>query len=250
MKKLLATFILVIAFLAMKAEPSDSLQKANEYYVDNEFAKAVEMYENILDKGYESAALYFNLGNAHYKNGNLTSAILNYERAKLLAPNDEDIQFNLDLANQFVVDKIEPLPRPFFLKWWHNLINMNTTNGWALISIAAFIFTLVFAAVYVFSRSTGLKKLGFAIAVIFLIGSLVTFGFSGVQKMKIIHRDHAIILSPTVTVKASPAESGTPLFVIHEGLKVEITEELGNWYEIKLADGNTGWLEKSTLEKI
>lgn len=250
MKKLITTFILLCAFLAMKAEPSDSLQKANEYYVAEEFPKAITLYENILNEGYESAALYFNLGNAYYKNGILTSAILNYERAKLLAPNDEDIQFNLDLVNQFVVDKIEPLPRPFFVNWWQSLINLHTSNDWALISIAAFIVTLFFAVVYIFSRSVGLKKLGFTLAIIFLIASLFAFGFSGSQKMKIINRHHAIILSPTVTVKASPAESGTPLFVIHEGLKVEITEELGDWFEIKLADGNSGWLLKSTLEKI
>ena len=251
MNKLINTILLLLlSFVTVKAAPADSLQKANELYAANEYAKAIQLYENILGQGHESAALYFNLGNAYYKEGEIAKAILNYERAKLLAPNDEDIQFNLELSNQFVVDKIDPLPHPFFVKWSSNLINLFTTDQWAKISVAGFILMLILGLTYLFSKTNTIRKLSFAFAIILLAVTIITFVFSAKQKSKLTSHNFAVIFSPTVTVKASPSESGTDLFVVHEGLKVQLVDELNNWLEIKLEDGNSGWVEKNVLERI
>ena len=114
MKKIHITILFTFLAFSLIAQPIEVLETANEYYANEEYQKAISLYDSILNAGYESAALYYNLGNAHYKNGDLTNAILHYERAKLLAPKDEDIQYNLDLLNQFVIDKIETIPQPFF----------------------------------------------------------------------------------------------------------------------------------------
>jgi tetratricopeptide (TPR) repeat protein len=250
MRKLIFILFVIGCAISVSAQPEKLIKEANQLYASNEFSKAIKIYENLAGQGLESSELYFNLGNACYKNGEIAKAVLYYERAKLLAPNDEDIQFNLDLVNQFVVDKIESLPRPFFVKWGQSIINIFPVNGWAFISIISFIFMLSLAAVYIFSQNTMFRKISFYFAIFFLFISLVSFILAGKQKSKLIHRNHAVIFSTTVTVKSSPDESGTDLFVIHEGLKVEIKQELGNWYEIKVADGNSGWVKKITLEKI
>jgi tetratricopeptide (TPR) repeat protein len=250
MRKLIFILFILGAAIISNAQPENLLKEANQLYASNEFAKAQKIYENLVGQGFESSELYFNLGNACYKNQELTKAILYYEKAKLLAPNDEEIQFNLDLVNQFVVDKIIPLPRPFFLKWGQSILNLFSANGWSFISILTFIFILALAALYIFSRNLMLRKISFSGAIFFILISLLSFVLAGKQKSKITHRNHAVIFATTVTVKSSPSESGTDLFVIHEGLKVEIKEELGSWADIKLEDGNTGWVKKGVFEKI
>jgi len=250
MRKLIFILFLLSGAFISNAQPEKQLKEANNLYTSNEFDKAIKIYESLVGQGLESSELYFNLANAYYKKQELTKSILFYERAKLLAPNDDGIQFNLDLANQFIVDKTEPLPRPFFLKWGQSILNLFSTNGWSFISILTFICMLALAALYIFARTLSLRKISFSAAIFFLIISLLSFTLAGKQKSKLTHRNHAIIFSTTVTVKSSPSDSGTDLFVIHEGLKVEIKDELGDWADIKLEDGNTGWVKKGVFERI
>jgi tetratricopeptide (TPR) repeat protein len=249
--KLFATMAIIMAtVLTIKASPIDSLIKANEYYGSNEFEKAINLYEWILAEGYQSPATLYNLGNSYYKIGNVTRAILNYERAKLLAPHNEDIGYNLELANQYIVDKIEPIPAPFFLKWRESVINLFDADGWANFSLISFITMLIFALLFFLSRSIFLKKISFAVAIALMVVAAFSYSFASHQRFKIDNRNFAIIITPTVTVKASPNQSGTDLFVIHEGLKVNIANEVNNWMEIKLEDGNSGWVQSAVLERI
>jgi tetratricopeptide (TPR) repeat protein len=250
MKRSFVIILLMVGVITAFAQPEKLFKEANNLYTANEFGKAEKIYESIVGQGFESAELYFNLGNACYKNGEPTKAVLYLERAKLLAPNDEDIQFNIDLVNQFVVDKIEPLPRPFFVKWGQSILNLFTSNGWAWISIITFILALTGVGLYIFSRNINYRKMAFSLAIAFFAIALLSFVFAGNQKSKITRHNYGVIFTPTVTVKSSPDNSGTNLFVIHEGLKVQIKEELGSWYNIRLADGNSGWVLKSALEKI
>jgi len=250
MKKFITTILLATTALLVSANFSDSLKMANEYYAANKINQAISTYEHIVANGYESTALYFNLGNAYYKNNDLVNALLNYERAKKLSPNDEDIQFNLDLANQFVIDKIEPLPRPFFIKWGQSIVQMMNTDQWATFSLITFILTLLFALGYVFLLTPGLKKASFTIGIVMLLISGAAFSIANKQKSISLHQFHAIIFSPSVTVKASPNESSVDLFVIHEGLKVEVLKNHNSWLEIKLEDGNRGWVQKDVLKII
>ncbi|MFA9390848.1 MAG: tetratricopeptide repeat protein [Prolixibacteraceae bacterium] len=250
MKKFISTIVFLFFLMAAFAQEADSLKKANEYYAANQIGKAIKAYESIVNNGYESSTLYYNLGNAHYKNNDLVNALLNFERAKKLAPNDDDIQFNLDLVNQFVVDKIEPLPQPFYLKWGHSIIHMMKTDTWANLSLISFILTLIFGLGFVFIRIPGLKKVSFTIGLIVFMVASLSFTFAAKQKSDSIHKASAIIFSPSVTVKASPNESSVDLFVIHEGLKVEVLKNHNYWLEIKLEDGNRGWVQKDVLKII
>lgn len=249
MNKLKYTILALLFAYHLNAQNS-LLEKGNQEYTDQKFNEAVATYEELLSTGVESSELYFNLGNAYYKAGKITPAILNYERAKRLAPNDPDIQFNLDLANQHVVDAIEELPQVFFVRWKNNLIQSKSADGWAMLSMISFFGFLLLLALFIFSSNASLKRLGFWLGMLVLIASVFTFVFANKQKNKQEQHNFAIITQPSATVKSSPSEGGTNIFLIHEGLKVQIIDKLGNWLEIKLADGNQGWLPAESMERI
>jgi tetratricopeptide (TPR) repeat protein len=251
MKKYIILTILFLPLFLMAQEGNTPLwEKANAYFTTEEYQQALSIYEQIAQSGEESAKLYFNLGNAYYKTGDVNKAILNFERAKVLAPHDADIKFNLQVANQFVVTKIEELPQPFFLRWRTSVTNKYPTDTWSAISIGTFLLFLIFLGFYIFSRSSAIKRIAFWFGIISIVFSGFTFSFASQQKQVINNRNHAIVFCPRVTVKSSPAQTGTDLFLIYEALKIEITDSLSTWKEIKLADGNEGWLPDSCIVKI
>ncbi len=251
MKNILVLLFLITPIFLLAQENNTQLwEKANAYFTTEEYEQAISLYETIVASGEESAKLYFNLGNAYYKSGDVNNAILNYERAKVLAPQDEDIEFNLKIANQFVVTKIEELPQPFFLRWRTSVVNKYPADTWAYISIGAFVLFLLLLGLYIFSRMSAIKRISFWIGIVAILFSGFSFSMAAQQKEKINKRNHAIVFCPRVTVKSSPTETGTDLFLIYEGLKIEITDSLSTWKEIKLADGNQGWLPDSCIVKI
>jgi len=249
MKRIIYT-ILAILFTATVFAQADLLQKANEHYTKEEFQKAIDGYNQILVAGIESPEVYYNLGNAYYKTKQYTLAILNYERAKLLAPDDEDIEFNLQVANQKVVDSIQELPGIFIVRWWNALVNSQTTDTWAVLSIFSFIVFLTMLGFYFFAKTSEVKRITFWSGCFLIVFTIFSWTFAAKQKSRLINHSYAIVMQPTVTVKSSPSDKGTNLFVVHEGLKIRITDKLGDWVEIRLADGNKGWLLTESVERI
>lgn len=249
MKRLFNTILAILFAITLFAQ-DNLLQKANELYTKDQFKEAIEVYNQILMSNLESPEVYFNLGNAYYKTNQFPKAILNYERAKLLSPEDEDINFNLQVANQRVVDSIQELPGIFITRWWNSLINSQTTDTWALISIITFVIFLILAGLYFFARAGNIRRIAFWSAWFIFGFSMFTWSFAASQKSRLVDHNYAIIMAPTVTVKSSPSEKGTNLFVVHEGLKVKVTDKLGDWLEVRLADGNKGWLLKESIERI
>ncbi|HAN17745.1 MAG: hypothetical protein A2X13_08325 [Bacteroidetes bacterium GWC2_33_15] len=251
MRKLIFTALYFLAVFGVQAQNTDSLWvKANDYFVKNNFEKAIETYQVINNRGLHSAELYYNMGNTYYKLNKIAQAILYYEKAAELAPHNDDIAYNLELANRNVLDKIEKIPVFFITAWGKSFINLFSSDLWAKISIVSFIIALVFISIFLYTRRYGLKKLSFWFGIIIIFTSILSFYCSYNQKQKIIKNDSAIIMNPSVTVKSSPDFSGTDLFVIHEGTKVWITDEISEWKEIKLSDGSKGWLKSSDIEII
>jgi tetratricopeptide (TPR) repeat protein len=226
------------------------VDSAAHYYSQGMYELAAKKYESVLNTGVESAELYFNLGNSYYKSKNITLAILSYERAKRLAPDDEDIKFNLELANKFTTDKIEKLPELFYVNWFNNVLNLFGTNTWALISLFSFITCLILFIIFLFSRIIVLKKISFWLSILLLLLSIKSFALSYISEGNITNKNEALVLTPTISVKSSPDAKGTDLFMLHEGTKVSVTETIGNWSEIILSDGNVGWVLSSDLIKI
>ncbi len=242
--------VLIIAFLSIvgltMANPNQALiDTAATYYTKGQFEKAINSYEQVLKNGYESIDVYYNLGNAYYKSNKIPWAILNYERAAKLAPSDEDIKFNLQLANTYIVDKIEVIPEFFLNSWATGFVMIFSTNEWAVLSIVTFVIGLTLLLVFFLSGMVWARKISFWFGVLLLIVSLFTFNFSRKQKWIIQNEPNAIVITPSVVVKSAPSETGTELFLIHEGLKIKVTDNRGVWRQIKLSNGSKGWVKET-----
>ncbi|MDD4922736.1 MAG: tetratricopeptide repeat protein [Bacteroidales bacterium] len=226
------------------------LKKAAYFYTQSRFNEAAAIYEQILASNGASYKLYYNLGNSYYKSKELAPAILNYERALRLNPGDPDARFNLEMCQAKIVDKIDPIGMFFIGRWYQSLGNSFDSNTWAGVAIFFFLVFMVCLFAYFFTRVSWLKKCGFFVGIVSVFLSLLSLAYSGEQYHRFVDPDTAILFAPTITVKSSPDQSGTDLFIIHEGCKVTVLSVLGSWSEIELEDGNVGWLESKDLKMI
>jgi len=249
--------VMIISILAtcfMVAESrdlQDLLQTGNLYYLDGKYEMAVQSYQSIIDSGYASAELYYNLGNAYYKSHDITMALVNYERARILNPNDPEINHNLEIAREFVVDRIEVLPEFFLRRAYVDFVKIFDADIWALVSVITFGLALGLFLAYFFLNQLFIRKMSFWTGILFILFSASTFLFALQQNNLVTKHHQAIILTPSVTIKSSPDDdSGTDLFLLHEGTKVTISDELGDWREVILSDGNSGWLKETDLIRL
>lgn len=230
--------------------PTALLDSGNAAYSKGNFQKASEYYEGIISLDYESPEVYFNLGNAYYKLDKIGMSVLNYERAKKLSPQDEDINFNLKLANQRTLDKIEPALKLFLEEWWGMLKSMHSEKTWGIRSMVCFMLFLFFLGIFITSRGLINKQFGFWLGLIFFVFSVISFSVSKSRHNDITNKNSAVMLSSSAEIKNSPDESGTKLFILHEGAKVSARETNGEWVKVELTSEKVGWVKKSQLEFI
>jgi tetratricopeptide (TPR) repeat protein len=246
---LLVTSILIF-FQAMADERQTKFEEGNKLYQSRNFEGAIKKYEEALQAGAPLPEVYFNLGNAYYKTGNYPAAILNYERAKRLKPDDEDIQFNLRLANLNTVDKIDPVPQLFYERWWYNFINGSTASKWATRSFVLLWVAFVLGCIYLFSRSIGIRKISFSLAVVLLAGTFFFLYLAHEQDDFVKNNRSAVIMEPSAYIKSSPDDKSVNLFMLHAGTKIEIIDELQGWKKIRIANGNVGWIVNDAVQVI
>jgi len=250
-KSLLFAILLFLISTGLMASPQQVyFLKANKAYSEGAFTTAAELYQKVVAFGYESPELYYNLGNSYFKLNDFAGAILWYERAKRIDPGNEDIHFNLKVANNKIADKIEPLPELFYKRWYNNIVQLFSVDAWAISGIVLLVFALGLGSVYLVSRALIFRKIGFWAGNILLILALLSFLFTWSGYLALRSTNQAIVFSPTITVKSSPDEKSTDLFVVHEGTKVRLLDNISGWYEIKIANGSVGWLPATALEKI
>jgi tetratricopeptide (TPR) repeat protein len=226
------------------------LQQGNEAYARNRFEDAAAAYKQVLDAGYESASVYFNLGNAQYKLAEMPAAILNYEKALKLAPGDADIKLNLQLANLKITDRIEEIPEFFLNKWWKGFILFFSLSTLSVFTIVCFIAGFILLIAYLFLISVWPKKIAFYAGITVLSLGLIFRVMSSVQSDYLDGNQQGIVFSGAVDVKSGPDGQQKTLFVIHEGTKVSILERNNDWAKIVLANGNGGWIKLMDIKEI
>ena len=266
MKKIFALLLLMVPVLGI-AQESDvmtslvadstkiddipTLAEADSAYIQGDYLTAISIYEWVIENQGVNATLYMNLGNCWLKRDEIAKAILYYERAYLLDPSDPDVRFNLELARTKTVDKVSAVNQLFITVWFKKLLAVLDVNEWAVMTIILFALTILLVGVLLFSKKSGMRKISFSFSVFFLLLSILSFIFATTQMGNLKERDTAIIMSPSVTVKSTPTSAGTDLFIIHEGRKVKILDSsMKEWVEIRLEDGNTGWIPVNVMEII
>ena len=221
---------------------------ANALYAEGNYAEAAAMYEQmVVDQ--PSAEVYYNLGNAYFKQGELAQAILAYERALRLKPSYKDAQYNLQFAQSRIVDNIEDTQSFFLSNWMRTVRNALSMQVWMWLSIGLFILMLLGFFLFAFSQTVGLRKTAFYCSIVALVISIAACVNAGSLYQRDTERAEAIITQGIVNAKSSPDRSGTDLFTIHEGTKVVITETIGDWCCIHVGN-NIGWMQLAHLERI
>lgn len=244
------TFIFLFRSHGVIAQTVSFFLEANQFYQEGNYLEAIESYQKILDEGYESGSVYFNMGNCYYKLQDIGHAILYYERARQLIPGDEDLKANLALVNLSVVDKIIPHSEFIVFRVVRGFIHIFPQSTLVGITIGTYIITIAFFVIWIVTRKGMLRLAGFHLSILFGILFLI-FGLSligNVRESKT--RIEAIILADKVDVLSAPSEEGIEVFSLHEGTKVTIDQKTGEWREIVLADGKLGWVKQECLEII
>ena len=243
-----------LLFYLLTFLPLDSvaITKANadaEYSKGN-YVQAIKDYEELLKKQ-KTAELYYNLGNAYYRTDNIVQSVLAYERALMLSPGDDDIRFNLQMARSKTIDKITPESEMFFVSWWRSLVGLLSADGWAYCSILFISLALLLLLAYLFSEQILLRKIGFFGGILLIVLFLLSNVFAWQQKSLFEKRKGAIVMSPSLTIKKTPSKTSADVSVIHEGTRVDITDDtMLDWKAVRLADGREGWVPTSEIEKI
>lgn len=225
-------------------------ERANAAYNEGKFATAAELYEAILANNQHSAKLYFNLGNAYYKQDKLGKAILNYNRALRLAPADEDVRHNLEYATAATKDNIEEIPVFFLTSWVRSVRDMMGCNGWTALSLVALCVALASTLAYLLAQRLSLRKAGFYVMGVAALLFIVSTIFAMNKRDELVSGEKAIIMSSAAPIKSSPDRAATDLFVLHEGTSLTLGECIDGWVEIRIADGRKGWIESSRIERI
>lgn len=244
------SFLLMLLMILPLSANAVTKQDADNEYTKGNYQQAINDYNEILKSGV-SADIYYNLGNAYFRTDNITQALLAYERALRLSPGDNDIRYNLQYARSKTIDKITPESEMFFITWYNSLVNITSVDSWAKIAIFSIVMALVLMLVFLFSPQMIARKIGFYSSCFFLVLFVFANLFAWQQKSEFENNKGAIVIAPTVNVKKTPSATGSDVFVIHEGTRVEITDKgLDKWRGIRLADGREGWLQTSQIEDI
>jgi len=231
--------------------PDSVYSEANRLYETGEFESALNLYREIIAGGSESPDLYYNMGNAAFRSNNIGYAILYYEKALKLDPAHENALHNLEYISRYRVDTFEEVPEFFLRTWSATLVRTLSERTWSILSLVFFVLILGNFLMYLFSKRLGLKKAGFTASLVFLVFFIISVSATVAQYERITTPEAGIILSPSVVVRSSPSESGTELFILHEGTRVRVIEEkVSGWQNIRVADGREGWIPVTDFDYI
>ena len=252
--KYLVKFCVFFILFSLQGQPQDQDQglfaQATQNYKSEQYNKAIEQWNTILDNGQHSAAVYYNIANAYYKLNQIGPSIYYYEKALALAPNDTQIKTNLTFAQNAKIDAIVPLPKTFFSRWYSLLVGQFTFDGWAVFSVVCgCLFSLLFLGYY-FAGVEQKKRLFFSTAILCACFCILTFTMASVSYKEVQNNVFAIVFSQATDVKTAPKNNSDTVFVIHQGTKVQLLETDGLWSRIGIVNGVEGWMPTSDFKKL
>ena len=243
--------MVTVLSINLSAQTQEELmQRANKYYQNNQFEQSIESYKEILSHEYESGALYYNLGNAYFKTNKLGYAIYCYEKGLKLNPNDEDLLYNLRISNSRTVDKIAELPKLFIISWWEGIVTSLSISSWSVLTLIIFWIFLLSIAGYLFIRKIQVQRASFFIGSFSLASLIIVAVMLYARIGREASTNFGILQTQIYSVKVTPDSKSNDAFVIHEGIKFVIEDNVNDWAKIRLADGKVGWIQKDVFGQI
>lgn len=260
MMKRFIVYILLISFSTIAITAQSLAKKAEDAYMADKYGDAISIYHEIMQKEGVSSDLYYNLGNSYYKSGQIGKAILFYERALLLNPNNDDARTNLDFVRTKLVDKMT-FSENIVDSFVRNFKSLTTPNGWAVIGIVSFLLILGSVAVYFFNENVLLRKIGFFCGLLFIMICVLANVMAVKTATEFEHNKFAIVMKPVSVLSTSPREPKSKIeeaFMLHEGTKVEMLDSVEvkvdsvsqKWFDIKSDDTHRAWIKASDIERI
>lgn len=243
-------FIHLLLLIVQVSFAQSAFEQGNQFYQKGKYQQAINQYQSVLSSGKQSAEVYFNLANSHYKLHQVAPAIYNFEKALQLNPSDSDIQTNLDFARKMTIDDIKEMPKVGFNKLIQDLTSRYHFDTWAGIAVVFSFIFLGFFAGYYYSSSAFKKRVYFTGMFLVLVLILISISSGMYEKNRIAKEKPAIIFAEVVNVKSEPKSAAPNSFVLHEGTKVFILERIANWKKIQLADETTGWIESKNVREL
>jgi tetratricopeptide (TPR) repeat protein len=242
--------LLLCSFSAAFAQNDILFESASKAYNEGNYQEAIDNYHEILKSGQHSAELYFNLGNSYYKVNKIGPSIYYYEKALLLAPNDDEIINNLAFAQKMTIDAITPMPETAITRIMANVKNILTFDQWAYTAVVFMMLFVILYLAFYFFRFADRKRIAFIVSMVCLVGMVMSILFAVFQYRDYTQTQPAIIFATEAAVKEEPNNRSATLFDLHEGSKVYVEEELNDWNKIRLADGKNGWIPASDLRLL
>lgn len=225
-------------------------EKASSAYNEGQYEEAANLYHEILEQDLHSAALYFNLGNCYYKLNRVAPSIYYYEKALLLDPDDQEIKTNLAFARNMTLDAIEELPETDLNKAYASLTGVLNFDQWARLAVLlVLVFVIALSLFFVF-RYPRPKRISFVVGMVALGLTIVAVVFAYVQYENFVEEQPAIIFAEETSVRTEPNDRSEQAFLLHEGTKVNVLEELNDWNRIELVNGQSGWILSENLRPL
>ncbi len=251
MKRLLIFFGLLACTIVLGAQtPAERMREANDAFQSKNYDRAASIYETLYAAGYSSATLFYNLGNSHYRQGNLGRAILNYERALLYQSNNENVKHNLAIARRQLRDELESLPEFFLWRWWRNLAFSLPITVWSLFGVLLLWLGAGGMVLWLFARERKNKIRGFTAGLCLGVCCILPFALASSRVRLQNNSGTAIILVTETLLRSAPDPQSADILEVHEGLKVTLLDQISDWHKVRLQNGEEGWLPKEALEEI
>ena len=250
MRNVLLLLIFIIHTIAFAQQPEELFQSANDLYQNKEYKAAADLYEQIVEIGYYAPAVYYNLGLSYYKSNEIGPAIYNLEKAKKLAPGNEEIQVALRVARLKTSNTEAGYEEGVLQQWWNRIITLFSADGWGTIALVCIWLAFALGVAFLFTRNTVLKRISF-FSILFLVifaGTSLYFAFEYQKRLDA--GNVAVVYNDVVKVKAEPDASSGDLFVLYEGAKMNIIERQGEWIKIRYNDSKTGWISHLNIRFI